>query len=133
MQLQLLRRYGTNGTNGTLFLNGKQVCHTIELPWKNNAVRISCIPEGVYRLQVRYSPRFKKHLLVTGVPGRSLILMHPANDAQKELLGCIAPVTKLTGEGKGSGSRVAFAQLMHVVLPELVQGQPVFLTIQPKT
>ncbi|MBS4063482.1 MAG: hypothetical protein KGZ74_02935 [Chitinophagaceae bacterium] len=130
MYLQLLRQYGERGTNGTLFLNGKKVCHTIELPWKNNAVRISCIPERTYRLQLRNSPRFGTHLLVKEVPGRSLILVHAANDALQELKGCIAPVTTLTGEGKGRQSRVALAKLMHLVLPLLKQGHPVFLNIQ---
>jgi hypothetical protein len=41
------------------------------------------------------------------VQGRSGILFHAANDALKELRGCIAPVTEHTGEGKGNWSRNA--------------------------
>lgn len=39
--------------------------------------------------------------MVKAVAGRSFILIPPANDAQKELRGCIAPVSILTAEGKG--------------------------------
>lgn len=130
MQLQLVRQYGAEGTNGTLFLNGKKVCYTIELPWKNNTIRRSCIPEGTYGLALRKSARFGKHLLVSNVPGRSLILVHAANDALQELQGCIAPVMAITGEGKGTQSRVALKQVLKLVEPVLQKGQPVFLMIQ---
>jgi hypothetical protein len=130
MKLELNRTYGPKGTNGEIFLQGKKVCSTIELPWKQNEARISCIPEGTYELKKRYSVKFGRHLHVTGVNGRQLILLHAANDAQKELKGCIAPVSFLTGEGKGTGSRVALAKLMTSCDEELQKGQPVFLTIQ---
>jgi hypothetical protein len=45
--------------------------------------------------------KFKWHIHLQNVPGRDFILSIP-NDARKELLGCIAPVTKHTGIGKGS-------------------------------
>ena len=96
----------------------------------NNEFRVSCIPEGTYCLQLRQSPRFGTHLLVKEVPGRSLILIHTANDALQELKGCIAPVVTLRGEGKGDQSKVALQQLMKVVKLPLQKGQPVFLTIQ---
>ncbi len=95
MELLLIRSYYAAGTNGSLYVNGKLLCHTIELPWKDNRPRISCIPEGRYAVERRWSPRFGYHLWIKGVPGRSLILMHPANDAPEELKGSIAPVTIL--------------------------------------
>ena len=101
MELELTRTYFPNGCNGSIYCGGVFICHTIELPWRDNAKSTSCIPEGRYEIQKRYSPRFKWHLLVKGVPGRSVILIHPANDALKELKGCIAPVCTLTAEGKG--------------------------------
>ncbi|WP_371559569.1 DUF5675 family protein [Flavobacterium sp. Arc2] len=62
---------------------------------------ISCIPEGEYVLQKWFSPKFKWHIHLQNVPRRDFILIHPANDAKKELLGCIAPVTIYTRIGKG--------------------------------
>lgn len=124
-----MRRYHEQGTNGTLRCAGRLVCHTIELPWKQNLPLRSCIPEGRYLLRKRYSPRFKWHLLVTGVPGRSHILVHPANDALRELNGCIAPVCTLTAPGKGLLSKNAMERLKAVVYRALEQ-EPVFLIIK---
>jgi hypothetical protein len=132
MELLLRRTCFTGGCNGSIYRDDVFVCHTIELPWKENQKGISCIPEGRYELQKRYSPRFKWHLLVKGVKGRSVILIHPANDAQKELKGCIAPVCTLTGEGKGFLSRNALTRLLAVVYAAL-QKEQVFLTIKSET
>lgn len=93
MELYLKRTYFPEGCNGAIFWQGQMICASIELPWKDNQREVSCIPEGRYPLVKRYSPKFKWHLWVKEVKGRSLILMHPANDAQKELRGCIAPVS----------------------------------------
>jgi hypothetical protein len=114
-----------------LELNGTIVCYTIELPWLENQKRISCIPEGEYILQKRFSPKFKWHLHLMNVPGRDLILIHPANDAKKELLGCIAPVTKLTGIGKGSSSRKALEKLKKLVYAALERKEEVKISILP--
>ena len=54
------------------------------------------------------------------VPGREGIDIHPANDALKELKGCIAPVSKTTGEGKGVYSRRAFYKLRDILI-EILQ------------
>lgn len=130
MELELERQYFSSGTNGILFWNNDEICKTIELPWLNNQRKISCIPEGTYCIRKRYSPKFKWHLEVMGITNRDLILFHPANDAQKELNGCIAPVTKLTGEGKGIQSRVAFERLKDLIFPYLEKGYPIKLTIK---
>jgi hypothetical protein len=128
MKLELIRTYYPNGTNGDLLLNGERVCSTIELPWKNNEPQVSCIPEGMYELRKRYSQRFGHHLILQDVPDRSLILMHAANNALKELRGCIAPVSSLTGEGKGVQSRMALSILMGLVYPAL-EREEVWLRI----
>src|SRR5882757_6858222 len=113
MELELTRNCFAGGTNGQLLYDGKRICYTIELPWKDNVPRVSCIPPGRYALAKRYSPKFGRHLQLVNVPGRQWILIHPANDALLELEGCIAPVTELTGEGKGSQSRMAFLRLTN--------------------
>src|SRR5580693_8968818 len=112
MELKLIRTYFPQGTNGELLLNGDRICSTIELPWKNNQPRVSCIPEGRYELKKRYTPRFGSHFILVNVPGRILILVHAANDALKEIKGCIASVSVLTGEGKGIRARLALARLV---------------------
>lgn len=130
MELELIRTYYPNGTNGEFFFNGIRVCSSIELAWKNNQHRISCIPEGRYELQKRYTAERGRHLILVNVPDRQLILIHAANDAIKELQGCIAPVSILTAEGKGLESRIALKKINAIVFPELDQMKQVFLTIK---
>jgi hypothetical protein len=132
-ELELTRAYFPNGTNGEIYLDGQRVCYTIELPWCDNQVQTSCIPEGRYELVKRYSPKFKEHLQLLNVAGRSDILMHPANDAMKELKGCIAPVSILTAEGKGLRSRIAFEKLIGIVYDAIEKGNQVFLNIKSET
>ena len=130
MKLELIRTYYPYGTNGEISNNGKRLCFSIELPWKNNQPQISCIPEGSYELKKRYSQKHGHHLQVLNVPGRNLILLHPANDALKELKGCVAPVSLLTSEGKGSSSRIALKKILDTVYPELEKGNKILLNIK---
>jgi hypothetical protein len=132
MRLVLTRTYFPEGTQGVLEWNGTIVCYTIELPWLENQKRISCIPEGEYFVQMRFSPKFKWHLQLMNVPGRDLILIHPANDAKKELLGCIATVSKHTGIGKGSNSRQALEKLKTIVYAAIDRNEEVKVNIQSK-
>ena len=129
-RFSLKRKYLPDGTNGQLWLQQQLICMTIELPWKNNLKRKSCIPEGKYPLKKRFSERFGWHVWIDLVPNRSLILLHPANDALNELNGCIAPVTSLQGEGKGIDSRKAFERLKTIVYEYLQRGEQVFLHIK---
>lgn len=64
------------------------------------------------------------------VPGRDLILIHPANDAKKELLGCIAPVTQFSGPGLGLMSRKAFYKLKDLVYKALDREEEASLIVQ---
>ena len=130
MKLELFRQYFPNGTNGELFVNGKKVCNTIELPWKENQRKVSCVPEGVYKVRKRFSQKFKWHLEIINVKNRDLILFHPANNALKELNGCIAPVSEISGEGKGIRSRIAFDKLKEILFPYLEKGFVIELTIK---
>jgi hypothetical protein len=130
MVVVLSRTYFPNGTNGKLESDGKFICYTIELPWKENETKVSCIPEGEYVIRKRYSRKYKWHLEVMDVPSRKGILLHPANKAQSELKGCIAPVSKLSGAGLGLMSRKAFVRLKKLVDKALDNREKVTLIIQ---
>jgi len=128
--LLLQRKYGAQGTNGTITYQGEEICHTIELPDRNNIPRISCIPIGQYKLEKR---RYAKHGEQIGIPivlGREAILIHAANNALLELQGCIAPVTTLTGEGRGDYSGKALAKLKALVYSLWDMGDEVYLNIR---
>ena len=130
MVISITRTYFPDGTNGILECEGKFICNTIELPWKKNETKVSCIPEGKYFIKKRYSKKFQWHLEVFDVKNRSLILFHPANNALSELNGCIAPVTTLSGPGLGLMSRKAFRSLKTMVYKALDSKESVELIIQ---
>lgn len=102
------RTYQFKQTIGNFTLSdGKKdlmICNTIELRNAFNKPQISCIPEGTYKCVYRESPKYPKHYHILDVPGRSFILIHPANFAgsinpktgKPDLLGCI-------GVGNGYG------------------------------
>ena len=133
MEFQLYRTYFQTGTNGELWCDGQLVCHTIELPWYNNHRTISCIPEGTYLLKKRYVEKYQWHLWLTKVPNRQWILIHPANNALKQLRGCIAPVTKIECPGIGSFSREAVKKLNDLIFPAIDKGEEVYLKITVKS
>lgn len=114
MELILKRCYFEKGTNGALFINNQFICFTIELPWLNNKKNMSCIPEGCYQVEPRYSVKFRNHLQIMNVPDRSLILIHTANVALRDLEGCIAPVSQLSGIGTGWSSRLSLDKLLLI-------------------
>lgn len=126
----LHRAYFKEGTNGTLFNSDRFLCHTIELPWNDNKRNISCIPEGRYEIEPRFSKRFIHHLILKDVKGRNFILFHPANDALKELQGCIAPVTYLSDIGKGIYSKNAMQKLLSLVYQAKDRKETILLTIK---
>ena len=133
MELELIRTYYATGTNGKILYRNRLIAYSIELPWKENLAQVSCIPEGRYELIKRFSNRFKWHLQLKYVMQRTCILMHPANDALHELKGCIAPVSFLTGVGKGIQSRLALETLTSLVCGALDQHESVFINIKSIT
>ena len=114
--------YAPDGTFGRIHLPGSQVLFTCERPWRNNQNDVSCIPDGVYTLKKRRSGVVERSSVgdyvegweVTNVPGRTFIMLHPANWPH-ELEGCIAPGKNyriLEGRNGVTDSRAAFAVLM---------------------
>ena len=76
-------------------------CKTLELEEDVNAVRDDCIPVGLYKVVKRWSKKYGWHFHITGVDGRTLILIHSANFS-RQLLGCVAvgaSHTDIDGDG----------------------------------
>jgi len=97
----------------------KYQCYTLELPWKNNTRRESCIPDGRYLLHHRTNEKFGAHLSVTPVPNRDGILIHPGNYTS-QILGCILPGTEFADINKDGimdiqNSRKAMAALVKLL------------------
>ena len=90
---------------------------TLELPWKDNERRVSCIPPGTYEIIKHTSPKFGECWWLQDVPGRSEILIHAANYV-RQLRGCIAPgLTCADIDGDGNldvtSSRIAMTKLLE--------------------
>ena len=81
--------YLPKGTLGRGELNG-YTFYTVELPWKDNAPNVSCIPEGLYKLRWDTTGRIREVPELVAVPNRTHINIHVANEPE-ELHGCIAP------------------------------------------
>ena len=95
--------------------NGKEVCKTLELPWRDNATSISCIPAGTYAAQRRYSPEHQCDVFEIGnVPGRHDVEIHHGNTT-RDTRGCVLVGTRfgmLDGVRAVLDSNVAFGRLM---------------------
>jgi len=93
VNLLILRdTFSEESTMGDLFINGERFCDTLELPYRENQRRVSCIPVGEYKVRMRYpresATRDYLHLLVKDVPSRDYILFHRGNKA-RDTKGCI--------------------------------------------
>ena len=134
MKLLLLKRDFDTNTIGTFYhrKNGGfvRICYSIEREWLNNAVSISCIPEGTYKLQRRtngkyfraYSKRWGHEfvLQLEKVPNRTAILIH-AGRGKVDSRGCIVtsgiqPIEGDFGKIRAKGtSRTAYCKLYDAV------------------
>ena len=108
MKLKLERLYKKdNYTIGKLYINDKYFCDTLEdtvreLNTINDKIKHkTAIPEGVYKVVVTMSPKFKRLLpLLLNVPFFTGIRIHRGNN-KNDTSGCI-----LVGENKVKGGLV---------------------------
>jgi hypothetical protein len=124
MKLLLFRKTGTaTQTLGYFECPDGTTYPSLELPWKNNQKRVSCIPTGIYRMVRHTSPKFGPCYWLQDVPNRSEILIHPANFV-RQLLGCIAPgLTHADIDGDGNldvtSSKIAMGKLLEWQFTEI--------------
>ena len=113
--------YTDKSTIGELSIDGEFCCYTLERPCRDNHGPMA-IPPGRYELGIHDSPKFKRLLpILKDVPGRSYILIHPANKPE-ELEGCIAVGTR-HGHDEVFDSRKAFEPLCAEILKRVGMGQ----------
>jgi len=101
-------------TEGTLSCTGF-TCDTLERPWLNNQINVSCIPKGSYNCVWTFMPDLNEyHYEVQNVPGRSGIFIHEGNFVT-DVEGCImlgATFADINGDGQPdvTSSRVTLAK-----------------------
>jgi hypothetical protein len=96
MKVVLSRSYGLKQTTSSFYVfDGDRAifnCKSFELPELGNKKKVSCIPEGVYKVFKIYSPTKGKCFELHDVQGRSNILIHVGNYASGNKVdteGCI--------------------------------------------
>jgi hypothetical protein len=101
-----------------IMIAGSSIYWTLEPPWRNNRRNVSCIPKGEYDcvyLPRSASGKYRNVYHVTGVQGRSGILIHNGN-LPNHTLGCIL-LGKRTGKLSGStavlNSRTAMTEFVR--------------------
>ena len=143
MKLQVVRtQFGTDATNGLLFVNGLFECYTLEDQYQ--AVKVmheTCIPEGTYDIKFRtvggFHEKYKKRygnehygmLHLQDVPNFTYILIHAGN-TDESTSGClIVGETQqdldLSDDGFIGHSGVAYSKLYKKVAKELLLGKSV--------
>ena len=143
MKLQVVRtQFGTDATNGLLFVDGLFECYTLEDQYQ--AVKVmheTCIPEGTYDIKFRkvggfhtkYSERYgnshKGMLHLQDVPNFTYILIHAGN-TDEHTSGClIVGETQqdldISDDGFIGHSGKAYLKLYNKVAKELLLGKEV--------
>lgn len=106
MKLTLTRLVDIDGcTLGVLAHENNLLCFTLENPWLDNKINVSCIPEGCYKCEPHDGSKFEDTWLVKDVPGRSGIVFHTGNTAS-DTKGCILPGTTI---GSYQGKRAVLS------------------------
>jgi len=91
MNLQLVRYcYGPQHVAGLLKFGENLSLWTLECPWRDNQIFVSCVPDGSYPLVAFDSPEHPDTWVLTPVPGRTGILIHVGNKIE-DTQGCILP------------------------------------------
>ena len=142
MRRAILRREyeSEQGTLGLLSAPGLSPAWIMEPPWRGNRRNRSCIPAGLYEVVPHLSPRHRRCLLVTQVPGRSHILFHAGNlggDVERgwhtHTAGCLLPglrrgrmIVRGRRQAAVLASRTAFRHLM-----DWAADRPFELVINP--
>lgn len=129
--LVMLNRKSDDGvqTLGELTYNDFK-CKTLERPWKNNQVNVSCIPRGAYLAKWTFSPKFLKYTYeLQKVDKRSGIRLHSGNFFF-DIEGCILvgdSYSDINSDGKVDvlNSRVTIKKL-----EDLLERKDFYLVIQ---
>ena len=119
MTLRLVREPSKhNATMGSLYVDGAWECWTLEDAIREQKVPgETCIPHGVYRVDITPSQRFHRLLpILLDVPGFTGVRIHPGNTIA-DTKGCLL-VGRTRSSGQVGESRLAFEALF----PQLVAG-----------
>jgi Family of unknown function (DUF5675) len=112
MRITVLRDEPTpQSTEGTMYLDGRFECYTLEPPTLQPPTKPRAIPAGVYNWQKYLSPKMGfEVILLLNVPDFTGVEIHPGNDPD-DTIACTVVGTVEQDNFVGH-SREAFAELM---------------------
>lgn len=115
MKIDIVRvNLGERGVYGFMSIAGAPPSFlTLELPWKENQRRVSCIPAGGYQIKRHISPKFGEVFKVMDVEGRDEILIHAGNYLS-DIQGCILIGKNVIPNGIGQ-SKIALVEFMKLM------------------
>lgn len=109
--------YQPNHTKSIIFIDGNFFSFGLEPEYKGGSPVLSqrdLIPEGIYKVILSYSPKFKRVLPeVLNVPFNSGIRIHPGNHPS-DTSGCLLPGSYFSGNTLMQ-SRVKFDMLYDLI------------------
>jgi hypothetical protein len=93
-------------TGGTLYISGRQVARTLELPWRNDERGLSRIQRGTYVGAIRTDGEKGWRIELYNVPNHSNIELHVGNYPSNSI-GCILVGTTMKRAADPSGPSAA--------------------------
>lgn len=123
---------GNTYTAGKMYVDGRHFADTLEpraIDWskEQKTMNKTAIPEGTYKLEMRYSTKFKTQMpFVLNVPHFDGIMLHVGNSV-RDSRGCILVGTR-TFPSVLTQSRKAVNQL--ILMMEEHKGESVTLTVE---
>ena len=130
MDLVLDREYYPGGTNGTLHLEGKKLSKSIEPSAAFFKQSMTCIPEGIYELELILDNSMQGILLFNCPNGLRSNMLIDTVVCTKQLQRNIVLVSEITGEGRGVPSQKALTNLTHLIEQALQKGEKATLEIR---
>lgn len=97
-------------------------CACLELPWKDNAHDVSCIPLGSYVITPADHDHFGRHFDITPVKDRSGIKIHSGNYAS-QIRGCVLVGRDFMDINSDGSLDVTFSKATLGTLAQFVQTQ----------
>lgn len=125
MKLEVKRRWFTGkSTIGELWVNGERFSFTLEPETREDEVKPRAIPEGVYGVEIGWSPRHQRMIpIVEGVPGFVGIEIHVGN-FPRDTEGCLL-VGGSKGEDEVGESAAAFSELFALMERARERGEAI--------
>lgn len=100
MKIKQCRIQQTDTATMGCFVLNKELYYTVELPWKDNQVNISCIYPGIYLCKRIWSETnenagYREAFQIIDVPERTNVIFGHVGNSVRDIQGCSAMGTEI--------------------------------------